>query len=326
MGDTANSTPAQDRVVPGRTPPGQPLGFVELLRQSGLWPPPVDRPRHPGPTVTPFLVVPAGPGDSGTHPADRAVFSLAIEIIDSRSGSAVVNPVTGVTYTLHCRVNNLGGAAAYGGLTEFYVAQPTDFDNAAATPGATLPAKGYAGFVVMPGGSISVACPNPWTPTTNLESAGSILVQAYDPFTDTLIAPFNARTDRHIGRRDLRHDFSGTWDGFEHAILSAQPPGPPGVITGVIGFPVRLVITQNGLGIGVEIFEGPPIGPLTLQATVTGQIAGGQVSLDYSDVAATVHHWTLTKPEPSTLHVEHRTHPTQPGTFDTLNEGDLHKI
>src|SRR5438552_18625512 len=89
--------------VQAQVKPGEALGFVGEMRDQGVWPPPAGRHRlHPGPTVTPFVVLRTSGADDGTRPIslEEAAHSESINIVDSDSGDAVTNPVPGQTYRL----------------------------------------------------------------------------------------------------------------------------------------------------------------------------------------------------------------------------------
>jgi len=320
----------------GWVKPGEPLGFVERLRKRGMWPLPVGRhSQHPRKVVTPFLIVPAFPGDTGGPRqlgAQQPLHFTAVEIVDS-NGHPTATPAIGQAYILRCHVNNRGSAAAYGGIAEFYVAQPSDFDQAATIPGARMPAKGYTGFVVMADASVIITCPNRWMPATGLELTSSVLVHAYDPFIDPLRLPFDARQDRHVGRLDLS-DFRGNWQGIEHTPL--PPPPPPGKpIPAAVAFQIRLIITQVSLNVNVSIFQEIKLGqglPANPQHVVTGRITSGQAQLNYNDAPTPkvqptrFDRWTLTLPNADTLHFEHHMHFTRPEPHDSLTVGDLRRV
>jgi hypothetical protein len=305
--------------------PGEELGFVQVLRNAGLFPLPVGlHTRHPGLRyATPFLVVPAVPSDPGTNralPGAPARLHFAgIHVVDDQ-GHPTATPLTGQAYTLIADVANLGSGAAYTGIVEFYVGSPDLFDQAAVS-GSVMRAHGYNGFVALPNSIAHVRCPVPWRPVSQEDTTSSVLVQVYDLCLDPLGAAFNARTNRHVGRQDLS-DFSGTWDGIE-----AAPAPSPALISRV-----RLVITQTGLDVTTAIFQGVVELPNTPQHTVTGHIESGRVQLHYSDAPTpnalpfSFHQWTLTLLNPDTLHFEHRTHFTQPEHPDRLTQGDLHRI
>ncbi len=187
----------------GRVRPGEMLGYVERLRQRDLWPVTSINYDRGDPVATPYLAVPVAPDDNGVRPlaGDTALHNPNVEILHG-AGTPVTQPVKGTPYTLRCTVRNLGAISAYAGLAEFYVATPSFFDQAAVTFRASMRAVGYAGFVALPGTDSVIDCPGFWTPGSDQEAASSVLVQVYDPFTDPLSYPFDAREDRHVGRRD----------------------------------------------------------------------------------------------------------------------------
>jgi hypothetical protein len=167
-----------------------------------------------GPTSTPFLVIPASPSDSGARPLapDPTVAFLNNSISATIANLPPSGPPSfgwGVfQMALSCVVANLGAVACPVGVAEFYVS-PQLF---VAAPGRTSlsPAQvqagcrriGYATFYVGPGGTTTVTCPKVWVPASSTDAQQGILVQVYDLFTDQLIAPFNAISDRHVARND----------------------------------------------------------------------------------------------------------------------------
>lgn len=197
--------------------PGESLGYVVALKQRDNWPPKWQgyTARDREHTATPYLVVPATPGDIGIRPlpTNEALFNNGIEIVDN-GGNVVSEPVPGNTYQLRCWANNLGAKDACGGMAEFYIGEAMKFDALAASPGSTMPIFGFTGFTAQPG-VIRITCPKLWTPADAKEATSSIVVAVYDPFIDRVISPFNAISDRHIGRRDFIPDFSGIWNGIE---------------------------------------------------------------------------------------------------------------
>ena len=337
-----------------RSRPGEPLGYVDRLKHKDLWPLSGIPHRREGPTVTPYLVVAAVSGDDGGRPLPRqlAVHNLSVQILDS-AGTPVASPVAGTTYILRCTVTNLGATASYGGLANFYIAQPSDFDAAAITPGVRMQALGYTGFSVLPSRTATITCPKSWNPSTDLEATSSVLVHVYDPFIDPLIRPFDASNDRHIGRVDTIPDFSGVWDGREAFVNN---PGLSDMI--------RLVITQSKLTVDMAAYmevsslSGPlhsgtvitpasgTVGsistsssiirvlPTNPQQTGSGVISGSQVQIMITELLGsaqepfTQNDWTLTLPDPDTLHFTHHWRYLMPGDprspADTF--GDPHRL
>jgi len=282
----------------GWVQPGAPLAYVEQLAQQNAWPPSHATRSYDGPTATSYLVIPASQNDLGDRPlpGTDALHSASIQLLDE-AGNVVVNPDNGVTYRLRCEVVNRGVAAAYGGLADFYVAQPTDLDNAARTPRALLPALGRTGFVAAPGETVTIECPNTWTPQTGDEATNSILVHVHDPFLDPLVHPFDARADRHVGRVDHISDFAGVWQG-------------PKTLVGAT-LQERLVITQHVFDVTVAFYEQDGAGlPVNPQITANGQIVASRISLRTADPHPKFRQlgwssqWQITLPEPDTLHVD----------------------
>lgn len=194
--------------------PGQPLGYVNRLKEIDNWPPKSGEYNPALLTTTPFLVVPAYPGDSGTRPIllGQAFHNFSIEIMD-HEGNRIYVPTQNRTYFIRCRAVNLGAAAAYGAMAQFYVTDAAALDRKAAIPTSTLPLLGITGFSTPPGASVTIQCPKSWTPATQAEAQSTILVQIYDAFTDNILRPFDALYDRHVARRDLTPTWTCTFFG-----------------------------------------------------------------------------------------------------------------
>ena len=314
--------------------PGERLAFTRALIKAKQWPPTkIRRRRTDVPPAMPYIVVPADAADDGARPIDRerAVHSTAIEVLDA-AGAPVEHPQPGVAYSVRATLRNLGPAAAYGGVAEFFVA------------GETL---GVEGFLAQPGSAVTVRCRRAWTPADAAAAAATVVVCAYDALLDRPERRFAPAEDRHVGQRDLLADFSGTWDGQAHF---ANSPGGGGTM-------YRVVVAQTGLAVDVSIFQqvthvdgplvpldptgipprprvptprgGTPRGGTTLPSGAgTGftqalpaapQIKGGStvvgnrvqlslVGLNFQPpVPFTNDEVTLTLTGPSTLHVAHRT-------------------
>lgn len=161
-----------------------------------------------GPTATPHLLIPAGPGDTGARPlpADQALHSQAIQ-------AAIANPtVTGgwseFQIQLSCAVVNLGAAPSSAALIEFYLGTGIGVwnpDHATLTPTQVQAATrllGRASFIAPPGVTTTVKCPALWTPGSAQNAQQGVLVQISDLFTDPIARPFNAIGDRHVARAD----------------------------------------------------------------------------------------------------------------------------
>ena len=302
--------------------PGETLGYAQELRRQRRWPPAKAKPwrdTENQPAATPFLVIPALPGDAGARPlqGSEAVFADGVHAVDA-AGSPVPTPLAGTTYTLRATVRNLGATAAYAGLANFYLASPEELDHAAATPGAILPAQGRTGFVLLPNQTITINSPNPWTPATADAASSSILVQAFDLLTDTLLHPFDSRVDRHVGRRDMLPDFAGTWDGT-FSLVGVLIPG---------NFQIRISITQSGRTINCSFFVqvGGSL-PNNPQDTGTATINGTQAALLTSEPGGFTNNWVLSLADPNTLHLTNeRTFPPSSGSPTQHWTGQLQRI
>ena len=192
-------------------PVGGKLKFAQDLEKANSWPPKRIRRRHgDGPTATPYLVVAADPNDLGNRPISgaEAVHNASVEVIDA-GGNIVTQPTVGATYSLRVRVRNLGATSSYAGVAEFFIADPATVDAAARGTG-TIPIFSVDGFTALPDATIIVKCSRNWTPTDATATAASVVVNVYDLLLDPVTHRFDARTDRHVGRREfnsglLRH-------------------------------------------------------------------------------------------------------------------------
>jgi hypothetical protein len=307
---------------PPFVPAGEPLGFARELKAKGRRPPPRrGKPDRKGPTATPFLVVPAVPGDGGARPipGTSALHSAGLQILDG-TGTAVARPVPGQPYTLRATVSNLGPAAAYAVLVDFYLGDPAAFDAAAAAPGTALPTQGRTGLMLLPGRTTTIDSPHQWTPANASDAARSAVVHAYDLIADHLTQPFDARSDRHVGRRDVIPDFAGVWDGTFTA--DSRPEH----------YLIRVVIAQHELTVDCSFFV--QVGghlPSSPQSVGSTTILGPQVALVTTDTIAghpfTTNTWNLTLPDPDTLHLTN-VHVFPPGDARPAQHwvADLHRI
>jgi hypothetical protein len=289
----------KDREVRPWVKPGGTLGYARDLKKARKWPP-KDRDRKPPkrdrehPVATAYLVVPFGPADLGARPvADaRVQYSAGVRILAS-GGTLVDQPVAGDTYAIEATVDNRGVAPAYLGLADFYAAPAADVD-AAAAGGPAPPALGHTGFIVNPASSTIVRCPRPWSPQTADEARATIVVQAYDPTSDMLVAPFDAHADRHVGRRDPVADFAGVWDG---TITTSW---------GTSTYLQRLIITQTGMTITMGYYgQVGGVLPTNPQWSDSGAVSGNQAtgftSENLGGSPFTTNAWTLTLTGPNAL-------------------------
>jgi hypothetical protein len=154
-------------------------------------------------------VVPSAEGDTGARPipATQATTNASIQA----NLTQIVSGTDQWLMQLSCTVANLGAAVCAVGVAEFYVGDQFSIWNAghaSLTPAqvkANASLVGRAIFRAPAGGSVTVMCPNMWTPVVAADPTQAqkgILVQVYDALTDLLIAPFDALDDRHVGRND----------------------------------------------------------------------------------------------------------------------------
>jgi hypothetical protein len=187
--------------------PGEQLGFARELAAARAWPPTrIKRMRPDVPAATPYLVVPADANDLGGRPlaGSEAVHSASVEIVDA-GGAVTTSPVPGASYTLRATVRNLGAAPSYAGIVEFAVADPGQVEAAVGGVAVSIPTLAVQGFVVQSGATISITCQRPWAPATPAEAAATVVVHGYDLLLDPVERRFDARADRHVGRRYSVH-------------------------------------------------------------------------------------------------------------------------
>lgn len=207
----AKNNDSNGRTVKPFVKPGEDLGYVGPLKERGMWPPRLhndkDNGHRDGKVTTPYLLIPLSNGDTGQRPQPNSLMFHSKGIwLEDTAGNATDSPVIGASYKVKCRIRNLGAAASYGGLADFFVNTPEAIEHAAAT-NTPLTALGHTGFSVMQGQDVVLTCPKPWQPSTADELLHSIIVHAYDPFADTIMHRFDAAHDRHVGRHDLITDF-----------------------------------------------------------------------------------------------------------------------
>jgi hypothetical protein len=330
-------------------PVGEKLGFARELEANKAWPPSkIHRSHKDAPPATPYLVIPADPNDAGGRPLPgaEALHSAGIEFVTT-TGSTVPIPKAGQEYRLRATIRNLGAAPSYAGVAEFALAYPSAI-GAAAVGAGSVPPHGIEGFIIQAGQVITVTCRRPWKPLKPDEAEKSVVVQAYDVLLDPIARRFDARSDRHVGRKDSLPDFAGTWEGRQ--FFASAPTGD--------GALYRVVIAQTDLNVDVSIFAevssigsgaigggpsigvvgphiggqvigGPPPGPTrTLpaapQLTGSGIIVNREVQLSITEMLAlngpgttpvpfTDNLITLTLPDPDTLHVTTHTTFIAPG-------------
>lgn len=165
-------------------------------------------PAAKGPTATPYLIIPAGAGDTGTRPlaGDQALQSRSIQ-------AAIANPQAAGGWNefqiqLSCTVQNLGTAPSSAALAEFYVGTSIGIWNpshATLTPAQVQAATQLVGrttFTASAGATTTVTCPTMWTPGDAQSAQQGVLVQVSDLFTDPIAMRFDALNDRHVARAD----------------------------------------------------------------------------------------------------------------------------
>jgi hypothetical protein len=299
MGIITPGAPTEAPVKPF-VAPGSRLGYVAELEQAQTsaaaaeWK--KQKAAQKGPPTTPYIVVATSSSDVGARPisGDLALHSPNVEILDA-AGNVVTTPAAGTTYRLRCTLENFGTVPTYSGVAQFYASEPQAIDQAAAG-GTPPPLHGQASFLAAAGQTVTVDCPTAWTPDTAEEATHSILVNAYDLVSDPLSHPFDARNDRHVGRRDSIPDFSGVWDG-----TYGTATGPSNVI--------RIIVRQTGASVSFDVYAqvggGLPSRPQDSipQATISaGQIVATYIeSLQGKPFTRNV--FTLSLPTADSLHL-----------------------
>jgi hypothetical protein len=206
--------------------PGEMLGYAQRLKKEGLWPP---RPGAPPPgkpgdvrPATAYIVIPAQDGDQGNRPiADTSwIDNPSIKLLNTATQQIEDHPRMSATYNVVAAIRNLGDAPVLGGFAEFYVGDPIWIDNALGIHvGNPEPNKpkwlGVTPFSLGIRGRQIVKSQKTWTPAADFDLSRALFVRAFDPFADKVTAEWDSWTDRHVARRDLAPDFSGTWEGTE---------------------------------------------------------------------------------------------------------------
>ncbi|HEX8692756.1 MAG TPA: hypothetical protein VF746_10070 [Longimicrobium sp.] len=280
---------------------------AETVRRIARERPEPRRPQRPErrvPRAAPFLVVRATADDEGVRtpplPAGVSVASASVQALrlDPKTGVPAAEPSetlrAGDSYLLRCLVANLGRAPAFMGMAEFHVRKAAELNQLAKAP-TTVPPHGYNGFVVRPGETVAVDCTRPFKAPAVTDEL-SLLVHVYDPLIDPIQTRFNAAGDRHVGRRDLRLDFSGTWMGFE-ATLVGKERG------------VTFKITQSGAELTAVIqYDGAKS-----SFTAKGKVVSGKANLQFTGSLgipgftdpSTKSEWVLTRAAPTVLGLTH---------------------
>lgn len=275
---------------------GEDLQFVERLRRLGKWPLRRERKRPRRAVMTPYIVLQATAGDKGARPLindQEAFYNESVQILDTLGGKVTV-PEKGKSYTLACQVTNLGNLGAFGGIVEFHIAPPAVVDGLASMPKPLNAASGYEGFTANPGATVTVTSRRVWTPATDQEAMSTLVVHAHDTFSDPVARRFDARNDRHVGRRDTIPDFRGVWNG----VVTAHG--------GAVGtWNIRVEITQVYENVTVAIYLSQGSLPSTPQATVSTSVVGGRVAFTTPGVAPVSSAWQMERQGANQLKVQY---------------------
>jgi hypothetical protein len=222
--------------IQGWVKPGQPLGYMQLLKARGLWPPAqvhVSQQRRDERPATGFIVLPASAGDKGARPGPGISWldSGALRLMNVKTHAFEDNPRLGQSYRVAATVENLGAAPVLGGFAEFHVADPIWIDNKKLHFNVGNPLEpprwlGVTAFSLPIGKARTVQSPKSWTPKTDTDLNAALLVQAFDPFGDKLTAEWDSWRDRHVARRDLAPNFAGSWKGTETNDATHANTGP----------------------------------------------------------------------------------------------------
>lgn len=295
-------------------------GYAQELRSQGRYPlkPSIAwrerKPNRERPVATAFLVIPAYAGDPGTarplSPA-QAHFSPAIEFTDTSTHAVAATPLAGHTYAIACTVTNRGAVGSFAGIAEFYVASAAVLDAWANGSGPRPAPLGYGGFMVTAGGQAKVTCQRHWTVAG---ADTSVLVCVYDPLVDKPAIQHDSALDRHVARRDLVPDFSGTYQGTEH------------FADGTGNYQLKIVIQQTGNVANIAIYSqvggGLPAAPqLAGSAAVTGASFVFNCGEQIGGQPFTSNVMTFSLTNPNLLHYTMHRHFMQPG--DTRPDQDL---
>jgi hypothetical protein len=222
--------------------PGEMLGYAQRLKKTGQWPPKIgSRPSSDKTPATPFIVIPVQPNDAGVRPivGTSWINSPAIRLLNTATRQIEDRPRIGTTYKVVVDIENRGAAPVLGGFAEFYVGDPIWIDNALGFHvGNPEPDKpkwlGVTPFSLGINKGQLLESQKTWTPTTEFDLNRALFVRAFDPLGDKLTTEWDSWADRHVARRDLAPDFSGTWSGTEfRSVLVLHHPHyyPVGTLT-----------------------------------------------------------------------------------------------
>ncbi len=225
--------------------PGEMLTYARELKKRGAWPP-----RRPQPTpspgreqvATPFIVVRGRVSDKGQRPLTHLswINSSALRLLNTGTKEIDDSPRKGASYRILADIDNFGNAPCRMGFAEFFVADPIWIDNALGgligNPEPTKPRwLGVTPFSITMGASQLVQSPREWQVTTDYDLMRALVVRAYDQFGDRPQTQWDSRKDRHIARRDLAPDYSGTWSGIEINAANGSTIGPITIMIDAIG-------------------------------------------------------------------------------------------
>ena len=184
-----------------------------------------------GPTATPFLLIPNGPGDTGARPltVSQALANQGMQAVITNPDS--VNGWTDFSIQLSCVMSNLGVVGSAAALAEFYVGDQFGIWNPGhqtLTPAqvqANAELIGRTAFIAPPGATTTVLCPALWTPGSAAAAKKGVLAQMYDLLTDPMTTPFDGIGDRHVARND------GVMDPIVRSVTVSGVAAPNGAQT-----------------------------------------------------------------------------------------------
>lgn len=149
-------------------------------------------------TYTPWLLIRYSPTDIGARPIPSGQNYWKSPDIWVESSDPDGNAVAGEANFVHCRVFNLGMAAALPVQVDFYWADPSIGLDA-----PHMHPIGTEWVTIQPWQSRIVKCQTPWVPEFVNNGHECLKVNCSNWVLDPIQQPFKTRLDRHVGQRNV---------------------------------------------------------------------------------------------------------------------------
>ena len=187
--------------APGRFPfPGRVAKGGNLNNRADKQDQPADehdQGKDKPPSYAPELIIRAFAGDAGARPTPATATIWLSPDIWLVSPNDDATPVAGQTNHVFVHVWNRGLSPCYGATLELYWCNPSVGVNMA---GSNM--IGMQANLVFQADEHRVF-EFDWVPPFVNDGHVCLIAQAYDPFSDNLVAPFNPVQDRHVGQHNL---------------------------------------------------------------------------------------------------------------------------